>query len=265
MSEGIEWIQDAWQRGGNDFYITCARGLSPRALAERMSDHEPVQILSGALNVDQAAHMVDLDQVYCVARVGTCGEWSYVVESGGSEGCFLDPEVSKEAEVLVFDPQPDHPPAQFLYHRDGQVVINSSLSGAERFARGADDLVEAMERVEEAEDTSQEEVRGLLRVIGEYFDLSLPKNGHRGRRTPSPCHTHFGPEQLVSPSVELGSACERDVVSLAPLAREAAAVHPGCPCPARPSPRARGAGRRCCRAALRAGTIPAGAGSRGPG
>jgi hypothetical protein len=175
MSEGIEWIQDAWQRGGSDFYITCARGLNPQALAERMSDHEPIQMLPGALTVDEAAHVIDLDQVYCVARIGTCGDWSFVVESGGSEGCFLDPEVSKDAEVLVFDPQPDHPPAQFRYHRDGQVVINSSLSGAERLARGAHDLVEAMERVEETEDEPQDQVRGLLRVIGKYFDLSLPK------------------------------------------------------------------------------------------
>lgn len=175
MSKGIEWIHDAWQRGGTNFYITCARGLSPRELAGRMSDHEPVQMLPDPVTVDEVARTIDLDQVYCIARIGTCGDWSFVVESGGSEGCFLDPEVSKDAEVLVFDPQPDHPPAQFRYHRDGQVIINSSLSGAERLARGADDLVEAMEQVEEAEDEPQDQVRGLLRVIGKHFDLSLPK------------------------------------------------------------------------------------------
>ncbi|WP_030896143.1 hypothetical protein [Streptomyces sp. NRRL F-5053] len=47
--------------------------------------------------------------------------------------------------------------------------------GAERLARGEDDLVEAMERVEEAEDEPQDQVRGLLRVIGNHFGLSLPK------------------------------------------------------------------------------------------
>lgn len=175
MSAGIEWIQDAWQRGGTDFYITCARGLSPGALAERMSDHEPVQMLPSTLTVAQAAGLIDLDRVYCVGRVGTCGDWSFVVESGGSEGCFLDPEVSKGTEVLVFDPQPDHPPAQFRYHRDGQVVINSSLCGAERLARGEEHLVEAMQRVEESEDEPQNQIRGLLRVIGQHFDLSLPQ------------------------------------------------------------------------------------------
>ncbi|NNG85017.1 MULTISPECIES: hypothetical protein [Streptomyces] len=32
-----------------------------------------------------------------------------------------------------------------------------------------------MERVEEAEDEPQDQVRGLLRVIGNHFGLSLPK------------------------------------------------------------------------------------------
>ncbi|MER0242357.1 DUF6461 domain-containing protein [Streptomyces sp. HSW2009] len=175
MSEGIEWIQDVWALGRIDYYITCARGLSPQGLVERMTDHAPVQMLPGTLTAIEAARMVDLDQVYCVARIGAHGDWSFVVESGGSEGCFLDPQVSESAEVLVFDPQMDHPPPQFRYHRNGELIINSSLFGVERLARGAADLVAAMERVEETEDEPQDQVRGLLRVIGKHFDLSLPE------------------------------------------------------------------------------------------
>ncbi|WP_406221993.1 hypothetical protein [Streptomyces canus] len=46
MPDGLAWIADAW-RGTSpsaiDLYITCARGLSPQQLAERMADHEPVE------------------------------------------------------------------------------------------------------------------------------------------------------------------------------------------------------------------------------
>lgn len=141
---------------------------------QRVSDHEPVEMLP-ALTAAEASRMVDLEQVYCVARIGSSGPWSFIVEPGGSEGCFLDPQVSSGAEVLIFDPQPDHPPSQFRCHRDGQVVINSSLSGAERLARGEQPLARAMERAEENEDEPEGQVRGLLRVIGEHFDLSLPR------------------------------------------------------------------------------------------
>ncbi|WP_406122220.1 hypothetical protein OHQ89_09280 [Streptomyces canus] len=113
MPDGLAWIADAW-RGTSpsaiDLYITCARGLSPQQLAERMADHEPAEF-GPALTVQDAHRMVDLTQIYCVGRIGQSGDWSFIVECVGSEGWALDPATSRGAEVLVFDPQPDNPPS----------------------------------------------------------------------------------------------------------------------------------------------------------
>jgi hypothetical protein len=88
MPEGLAWIADAW-RGSSpsatDLYVTCARGLTPQQLAERMADHEPVEVGPG-LTVQEAHSKVDLAQIYCVGRVGRSGDWSFIVESVGSEG-----------------------------------------------------------------------------------------------------------------------------------------------------------------------------------
>ncbi|WP_242435931.1 hypothetical protein [Streptomyces sp. Root369] len=115
MPDGLAWIADAWRGtspGATDLYITCARGLSPHQLAERMADHEPVEF-GPALTVQDAHRMVDLTQIYCVGRVGQSGDWSFIVECVGSEGWALDPATSRGAEVLIFDPQPDNPPSFF--------------------------------------------------------------------------------------------------------------------------------------------------------
>ncbi|MEV8319384.1 hypothetical protein AB0Q95_35020 [Streptomyces sp. NPDC059900] len=70
---------------------------------------------------------MDLAGVYCVGRIGRAGNWSFIVESGGSEGWALDPAVSHGAEVLIFDPRPDDPPAFFSYHADGEVQLHFEL------------------------------------------------------------------------------------------------------------------------------------------
>ncbi|MEV0254016.1 DUF6461 domain-containing protein [Streptomyces sp. NPDC050732] len=133
MPDSIEWIADAWNARG--LYITCARGLSPQHLAERMADHEPVEVRS-AVTLDEASSLVDMTQVYCVGRIGQAGDWSFVVESGGSEGWALDPSVSRGAEILIFDPRPDDPPAFFSYHANGEVQLHFEL-GADHDPAGA--------------------------------------------------------------------------------------------------------------------------------
>ncbi|MDN3258754.1 DUF6461 domain-containing protein [Streptomyces sp. CSDS2] len=200
MPGDLAWIADAW-RGGNlnagDLYITCARGLSPRQLAERMSDHDPVEI-GAALTGQEASALVDLAQIYCVGRLGQSGDWSFIVESGASEGWALDPAVSRDgAEVVIFDPRPDDPPSLFRYLTDGEVQLHFEL-GAGYYPSGAqpDLLRQALEAAgaiapEDSIDDllgddqvlpPLEAKRKALQVIGEYFGLILPQhtieNGH---------------------------------------------------------------------------------------
>jgi hypothetical protein len=62
------------------------------------------------VTIQEASGMVDMKQIYCIGRYGSSGEWSYVVESGCSEGRFISPGVSRDGiEVLVFDPSPTIP------------------------------------------------------------------------------------------------------------------------------------------------------------
>jgi hypothetical protein len=192
MPDNLAWIADAWQGASpsaTDLYITCARGLSPQELAERMADHEPVEV-GPALTTQEAHRMVDLSQIYCVGRIGRSGDWSFIVECVGSEGWALDPAVSRGAEVLIFDPRPDDPPSFFTYLADGEVQLHFELgfgydpAGAQpdllRPALEAagvippegsiDDLLGADEELLPFEQTRQ-----VLTVVGEYFGLSLPR------------------------------------------------------------------------------------------
>ncbi|MFE1440509.1 hypothetical protein [Streptomyces sp. NPDC058739] len=129
MSDGLAWIADAW-RGASpsagELYVTCARGLTPRQLAERMADHEPVEI-GPELTVREASGMVDLAEIYCVGHTGRSGDWAFIVECGGSAGWALDPEVSRGAEVVILDPRPDDPPSFLTYLADGEMQLHFEL------------------------------------------------------------------------------------------------------------------------------------------
>ncbi|MFI6654092.1 DUF6461 domain-containing protein [Streptomyces sp. NPDC050523] len=193
MPDNLAWIADAWQSANlnaTDLYITCARGLSPEQLAERMADHEPVEI-GPALTIQEASSMVDLTQVYCVGRIGRSGDWSFIVESGGSEGWSLDPAVSRGgAEVLIFDPRPDDPPSFFTYLADGELQLHFELGFGYHPAGAQPDLLRpALEAAgvippedsiddllgEDEELSPVEEKRRVLKVAGEHFGLSLPR------------------------------------------------------------------------------------------
>ncbi|MFF8731807.1 DUF6461 domain-containing protein [Streptomyces sp. NPDC015171] len=192
MPESLAWIADAWggaHLNARDLYITCARGLSSEQLAGRMADHEPVAI-GAALTGREASALVDLKQVYCAGRLGQSGDWSFIVESGGSEGWALDPAVSQGAEVLIFDPRPDDPPSFFVYLADGAVQLHFELgagydpSGAQpdllRPALEAAGAIAPQDTLDDVlgyeEDMSSLEASGrALQVIGEHFGLSLPR------------------------------------------------------------------------------------------
>ncbi|MBM7168705.1 hypothetical protein JQK87_09845 [Streptomyces sp. G44] len=187
MSDGVKWIADAWS--ARSLYITCARGLSPQQLVQRMADHRPVEIQPAA-TLQEAAGMVDLVHVYCVGRIGQAGNWSFIVESGGSEGWALDPAVSRGAEVLIFDPRPDDPPAFFSYHANGEVQLHFELGAGYEPAGTQPDLlrrpletaggippqdsVDDMLGADE-ELSTRERQRRALAGIGEHFELFLPR------------------------------------------------------------------------------------------
>lgn len=192
MPDGLAWIADAW-RGRSpsaaDLYITCARGLSPEQLVERMADHRPVEI-GPALTVQEAHRMVDLAEIYCVGRVGQSGEWSFVVECVGSEGWALDPGVSRGAEVLIFDPRPDDLPSFFTCLADGKLQLHFELGfGYEPVGDQPELLRPALEAAgvippegavdellgDDEELSTAEEKRRVLSVISEHFGLSLPR------------------------------------------------------------------------------------------
>ena len=192
MPDNLAWIADAWRGtspSATDLYLTCARGLSPQQLAERMADHEPVEI-GPALTIQEAHRMVDLAQIYCVGRIGHSGEWSFIVECVGSEGWALDPAVSRGAEVLIFDPRPDDPPSFFTYLADGEVQLHFELgfgydpAGAQpdllRPALEAAGVIPSEDDIDDLlgadeELSSAEERRRVLKVVGEHFGLSLPR------------------------------------------------------------------------------------------
>ncbi|MEV6613218.1 DUF6461 domain-containing protein [Streptomyces sp. NPDC051051] len=202
MPDNLAWIADAWHSANlnaGDLYITCARGLGPQQPAQRMADREPVEIGS-ALTVQEASRMVDLTQIYCVGRIGQSGDWSFVVECGGSEGWSLDPAVSSGAEVLTFDPGPDDPPSFFRYLADGELQLHfESGFGYDPVGAQPDLLRPALEAAgvippedsiddllgEDEELSPVEEKRQVLRAVGEYFGLSLPRQVIGSQRLPT--------------------------------------------------------------------------------
>ncbi|MFK4070474.1 DUF6461 domain-containing protein [Streptomyces sp. NPDC029674] len=197
MPDSLEWIADAWNSKG--LYITCARGLSPQQLAERMADHEPVEI-KPATTLQEASSMVDMSQAYCAGLIGQAGDWAFIVESGGSEGWALDPAVSRGAEVLIFDPRPDDPPSFFSYHADGEVQLHFELgagydpAGAqpnllrpaleEAGAIAPQDSIDDMLGMDE-ELSTHEQQRRALTVIGAHFGLSLPQEAIESGHLPA--------------------------------------------------------------------------------
>ncbi|OKJ39026.1 DUF6461 domain-containing protein [Streptomyces sp. CB01580] len=202
MTDDLAWVADAW-RGASpsatDLYITCARGLSPQQLAERMADHEPVEV-GPALTIQEAHRMVDLAEIYRAGRIGQSGDWSFIVECVGSEGWTLDPAVSRGAEVLILDPRPDDPPSFFTYLADGEVQLHFELGFGYDPAGAQPDLLRpALEAAgvippedcidvllgEDEELSPAEEKRRVLKAAGEYFGLSLPRQAIENGQLPT--------------------------------------------------------------------------------
>lgn len=125
MSGGIQWLLD---RDDWCYSVTFARGITPEELALRMGgvpDSVPAPITGmEAWDVSLDAGTDDQDLV----RVGADGEWSFALEYGLPVGAERLAEMSRDGvEVVRLDPQPDHPPRQFAYARDGADVCSFGL------------------------------------------------------------------------------------------------------------------------------------------
>ncbi len=89
VPEDLAWIADAWRGthlNAGDLYITCARGLSPQQLAERISDHEPVEIGAALTGREASAwstlHRSTASAVSAKAATGR-SSWSPEAAKGG--------------------------------------------------------------------------------------------------------------------------------------------------------------------------------------
>ncbi|RKT09412.1 hypothetical protein BX285_6506 [Streptomyces sp. 1114.5] len=185
MGDGLRWLVE-----GEEWYfgVVFARGVTPGELAVRMggvagSVPSPV---TGA----QAWGVVmdDGTDDESVVRVGAYQGWSFALEYGIPGGVERLAEVSRGGvEAVRLDPQPDHPPRQFAYARDGVAVCSFGL-GEEvwRWGSQPDFLLEELVRAgvlrpdgesarPEGEDGEDAE-RATLAVIEARFGLGLPRD-----------------------------------------------------------------------------------------
>lgn len=189
---GIQWLAhwDGWFVS-----LTFARGIGPEELAARLGalpDIHPGPL--GALDAwSMVTETVDGDGV---ARVGTWGGWSFAVEHGMPAGAERLAEISRAGvEAVHLDPQPDHPPRQFAYARDGELVCCFGL-GEECWRGGhrpdflLPELVAAKilspegEYLRPEDEPYEERDRLTLAVLEARFALSLPR--HLIEDTPLP-------------------------------------------------------------------------------
>ncbi|MFD8949105.1 DUF6461 domain-containing protein [Streptomyces xanthophaeus] len=180
---GIQWLADwdAWFVG-----LTFARGIGPRELAARLGAVPGLD--PGPLGAVDAWSMVtETTEGDGVARVGSWGGWSFAVEHGLPAGAQRLAEVSRAgAEAVHLDPQPDHPPKQFAYARDGELVCCFGL-GEECWRGGHQpdfllpDLVAAKILTPDGACARPEDEpydhrdRDTLAVLEHRFGLSLPR------------------------------------------------------------------------------------------
>ncbi|MCX4524330.1 MULTISPECIES: DUF6461 domain-containing protein [unclassified Streptomyces] len=189
---GIQWLAhwDSWFVS-----LTFARGIGPEELAARLGalpDIHPGPL--GAMDAwSMAGETVDGDGV---ARVGSWGGWSFAVEHGLPAGAERLAEVSRGGvEAVHLDPQPDHPPRQFAYARDGELVCCFGL-GEECWRGGhqpdfllpelvtAGILAPDGAYVRPEDEPGEERDRLTLAVLEARFALALPR--HLIEETPLP-------------------------------------------------------------------------------
>lgn len=179
------WFADAWGRGDVDYYLTLARGISPRQLVDRVAGG-PVEQLPD-MTPREADARTDMRNIYTIGRLAVVGGWSLLVETGASDGMLTPPDVSRDgAEVLIFDPRQDDPPSFFTYLKNGELLLHLPTSSPyDRGGLQPDVLLPALLAaglITEDGPTEQEmraspaEVRlRTIRMLGDHFDIDVPK------------------------------------------------------------------------------------------
>ncbi len=181
---GIQWLADwdEWFAG-----LTFARGIAPDELAARLGAVPGVR--PGPLGAPAAWSMVtETADGDGVARVGSWGGWSFAVEHGLPAGAERLADVSRAGvEAIHLDPQPDHPPKQFAYAMDGELVCCFGL-GEECWRGGhrpdfllpelvaAGVLGQDGATAEADDEPVEDRERRTLAVLEQRFGLALPRH-----------------------------------------------------------------------------------------
>ncbi|GGZ72135.1 DUF6461 domain-containing protein [Streptomyces subrutilus] len=180
---GIQWLADwpDWFAG-----LTLARGIGPAELAARLGALPGPG--PGPLDAGQAWRLYDTVDGDAVARVGTWAGWAFAVEHGLPAGGERLAEVSRAGvEAVHLDPQPDRPPRQFAYARDGELVCCFGL-GEECWRGGhrpdflVPELVAAKVLAPDGgcaasdDEPGRDRDRRTLAVLEHRFGLSLPRH-----------------------------------------------------------------------------------------
>ncbi|MFJ5219763.1 DUF6461 domain-containing protein [Streptomyces sp. NPDC088354] len=192
MSDGIRWLIDAGDRWMD--CVTFARGISPEELAIRLGakpgSSAPLLTASEAWDL---AHGWDS----VIVRVGSSDGWSFAVESGLPQSADVLEELSRGGvEIVRLDPQPDHPPMQFAYLRDGAPVCSFGITEEGiRWGHDPDFLLPDLIRTgvlcadgERLHDDGMDyaaEKRRTFGVLEHRFGLSLPRKQVEEVRLPA--------------------------------------------------------------------------------
>ncbi|MFF3157788.1 DUF6461 domain-containing protein [Streptomyces sp. NPDC057910] len=125
MGDGIQWLvgREDWT-----YSVLFARGITPDELALRVGG-VPGSVLSPITGMEAwDVVMDDETNDEDLVRISASGEWSFALEYGVPTAVDRLAEISRDGvEVVHLDPQPDHPPKQFAYARDGVEVCSFGI------------------------------------------------------------------------------------------------------------------------------------------
>ncbi len=125
VGDGIQWLvgREDWT-----YSVLFARGITPEELPVRLGG-VPGSVLSPITGLQAWDLATDFDtDDEELARFGMSGGWSFALLYGVPTVVDRLAEISRDGvEVVHLDPQPDHPPKQFAYARDGVEVCSFGI------------------------------------------------------------------------------------------------------------------------------------------